>query len=134
MARDSIDFGKRSQPREDEVAFGSLRQPGDEPRRTWCHSKPHEVKCSTGILQYTTLQATTPQSLTHKAPGPVLPARRLLDAFGFGRLAGFGSSPFLERGSPTQFHAAFIVDADAFHPDHLADLGNVFGAVHPEIS
>lgn len=38
-----------------------------------------------------------------------------------------------ERGFPAQFHAALVVDADAFHPDHLAHLRDVFRAIDAEI-
>src|SRR3954469_10387067 len=62
-----------------------------------------------------------------------LPPRLRLDLIRLRRLAGLGGGAFLERGFPAQFHAAFVVDTDALHPDHLADLGDVFGAVHAEI-
>src|SRR3954468_5254049 len=59
--------------------------------------------------------------------------RLLLDAVRLRGLAGFSSGAFLERGFPAQFHAALVVDADAFHPDHFADLGDVLGPVDAEI-
>src|SRR6476660_1585105 len=63
----------------------------------------------------------------------VLASGLLLDTIRLGGLAGFGGGAFLERGFPAQFHAAFVVDADALHPDHLADLGDVFGTIDAEI-
>ena len=48
-------------------------------------------------------------------------------------LACFFFSAFFQRGFARKFYAAFVVDADAFHPDHVAHLGHVFGSVHAEI-
>ena len=62
-----------------------------------------------------------------------LPPRRLFDAIGLGGLAGFGGGAFLERGFAAQLHAAFVIDADAFHPDHFADLRDVFDAINAEV-
>jgi hypothetical protein len=48
-------------------------------------------------------------------------------------LAGFGFGAFFQRSLTAQFDPAFVVDADAFHPSHVADFGYVFGAFYPEI-
>ena len=42
------------------------------------------------------------------------------------RAAGFDFTALFQRRFARQLHAALVVDADAFHPDHLADLGHVF--------
>src|SRR5438477_12942164 len=57
----------------------------------------------------------------------------MLDTIRLGGLAGLGGGTFFERGFPAQFHAALVVDADAFHPDHFAHLCDVFGAIDAEI-
>ena len=48
-------------------------------------------------------------------------------------LSGFLFSALFERGFARKFYAAFVVDADAFDPNHFANFGNVFGPVHAKI-
>src|SRR4029077_7433531 len=43
-------------------------------------------------------------------------------------LSGFFFGPLLERGFARKFYSAFVVDADAFYPDHVADFDNVFSS------
>src|SRR2546428_9352591 len=40
---------------------------------------------------------------------------------------------FFQGGFAAEFDAAFVVDADAFYPDHVANVCNVFGAFHTEV-
>ena len=42
-------------------------------------------------------------------------------------------SALFERGFARKFHAAFVVDADAFDPDHVANFDDVFGPFHAKI-
>ncbi len=49
------------------------------------------------------------------------------------RAAGFDFTALLQRRFARQLHSALVVDADAFHPDHLADLGDVFRPINSEI-
>ena len=49
------------------------------------------------------------------------------------RNTGFNFVAFFQRGFARKFHAALVVDADAFDPDHLADLDDVFGPLHAEV-
>src|SRR5882757_3132756 len=48
-------------------------------------------------------------------------------------LACFFFSAFFQRRLARKFYAAFVVDADAFDPNHVANLDHVFGAVHSKI-
>src|ERR1700730_3622572 len=48
-------------------------------------------------------------------------------------LSGFFFGPLLERGLARKFHAPFVVDADAFYPDHVPDFDHVFGSFNAEI-
>ena len=48
-------------------------------------------------------------------------------------LACFFFSAFFQRRLAGKFYAAFVVDADAFDPNHVADLDHVFGALHSKI-
>src|SRR2546426_12190702 len=50
---------------------------------------------------------------------------RLLPSFCFGA--------FFQRGFAAEFDAALVVDADTFHPDHVADVRYIFGAFHTEV-
>jgi len=48
-------------------------------------------------------------------------------------LTSFGFGAFFERGFTRKFHAAFVVDPDALDPNDVANFGNVFGSLDPEI-
>ena len=48
-------------------------------------------------------------------------------------MADGGFVALFHRGFAAQFDAAFIVDADALDPDHVAHLDHVLGAVHAEV-
>src|SRR6266446_10283960 len=48
-------------------------------------------------------------------------------------LTRFGFGAFFERCFTRKFHAAFVVDPDALDPNDVANLGNVFGSLYPEI-
>src|SRR3954469_16766977 len=62
------------------------------------------------------------------------PGRPLVDPLRFAGLDGFFGSPFLKLGFQSQFDRALVVNPDAFQPEHLADLGDIFGAIHAEVS
>jgi hypothetical protein len=49
------------------------------------------------------------------------------------RHSGLNFTALLERGLTRKFHPSFVVDPDAFHPDHFADLGDVFDPANPEV-
>src|SRR4030095_13395790 len=49
------------------------------------------------------------------------------------RLACFFFSAFFQRRLARKLNAAFVVDADAFDPNHVADLDHILGALHPKI-
>src|SRR5215468_10153722 len=48
-------------------------------------------------------------------------------------LSSFLLSAFFQRRLARKFYAAFVVDADAFDPNHIADLDDVLGAFHSKI-
>src|SRR6266481_9344891 len=48
-------------------------------------------------------------------------------------LACFLLSAFFQGCLARELYAAFVVDADAFDPNHIADLDHVLGALHPKI-
>src|SRR5437588_3965828 len=52
---------------------------------------------------------------------------------GLGDLARLGFSAFPQRRFARKLDAALVVDADAFYPDHVANVCNIFGAFHPEV-
>src|SRR4029453_15792815 len=45
----------------------------------------------------------------------------------------FFFSALFERRLARKFYAAFVVDADTFDPNHVANLDHVFGALHSKI-
>src|SRR5690349_22409822 len=48
-------------------------------------------------------------------------------------LTCFHFSAFFQRCLPGKFYAAFVVDADAFDPNHVANLDHVLGSLHSKI-
>src|SRR5215472_633885 len=48
-------------------------------------------------------------------------------------LSRFFLSAFFQRRLARKFYAASVVDADAFDPNHIADLDYVLGAFHSKI-
>src|SRR5437773_1377983 len=48
-------------------------------------------------------------------------------------LAGLGFGAFSQRGFARQLDPSFVIDADAFHPDHVANVCNVFRTFHTEV-
>jgi len=48
--------------------------------------------------------------------------------------ASLDFAALLEGRFARELHSPLVVDADTFHPDHLANLGDVFGPVYSEIS
>src|SRR4029434_3741787 len=46
----------------------------------------------------------------------------------------FDFAALLKGRFAREFHSPLVVDPDAFHPDHLANLRDVFSPVHSEIS
>ena len=50
---------------------------------------------------------------------------RLLDMIGLPGLDGLGGGAVLKRGFAAQFHAAIVVAAAAFYPDHFALFDHV---------
>src|SRR3954469_19058840 len=78
-----------------------------------------------------TSAAVSATIITRTVIAPV--AAAILRLTAFRRHDAFGFGAFLERGFAAQFHAAFVVDADAFDPNHLADFCDVFSLVDAEI-
>ena len=60
-------------------------------------------------------------------------SRRRSDGCASGVPAPSASARSLSAALRLKFHAAFVVDADAFHPDHLADFRDVFRSFDAEI-
>src|SRR5438270_13928712 len=52
---------------------------------------------------------------------------------GLGHLAGLGFGALFQRGFARQLHSSFVIDADAFYPNDVADLRHVFRSFYPEI-
>ena len=48
-------------------------------------------------------------------------------------LACFLFGAFFQRRLARKFYTAFVVDTDAFHPNHIADLDHVLSAFHSKI-
>src|SRR5438477_2235477 len=48
-------------------------------------------------------------------------------------LARFRFGAFFQSGFARELYAAFVVDADAFDPNHVADVRHIFGALYPEV-
>ena len=46
---------------------------------------------------------------------------------GLGHLAGLGFGAFFQRGFARQLDSSFVIDAEAFHPNVVADFRDVFG-------
>src|SRR5438067_5310616 len=49
------------------------------------------------------------------------------------RLAGLLFGALFQRCFATELDASLVIDADAFYPDHVANVCNVFGSFHPEV-
>src|SRR5437588_8125277 len=49
------------------------------------------------------------------------------------RLPSFFFGAFLQRSFAGKFYPAFVVNADALHPNRVARFNDIFGSVHPKI-
>src|SRR5256885_365599 len=78
--------------------------------------------CRKGREKFSVAQADRARAI-------VRPAIRLI-AY---RSAGFNFTALLEGGFARKFDATFVVDADAFYPNHFADLRDILDTADPEI-
>src|SRR5450432_2263140 len=81
---------------------------------------------TTSAASVAAISAMTPIVASLAAIGPLHIAAH--------RCAGLDFAALLEGRLARKLHSPFVVDADALHPNHLANLRDVFGAVDPEIS
>src|SRR5213595_3412285 len=52
---------------------------------------------------------------------------------GLGHLTGLSFGAFFQRGFARELDSSFVIDADAFYPNDVADLRHVFRSFYPEI-
>jgi hypothetical protein len=92
--------------------------------------KNPEGECSTGTEQ--SRAATGPQRLARETVSEQSFSKSAYRTW-LDRVSDLGFGALSQCGFAREFHAAFVVDPDAFHPNHLANFGDVFGALNTEV-